>query len=47
MYLLHHVGGIMSDEVLCCINGTQDICDFDLREKKKQKKLVHEMWVGC
>lgn len=33
MYLLHHVGGIMSDEVLCCINGTQDICDFDLREK--------------
>lgn len=47
MYLLHHVGGIMSEEVLCCINGAQHICDFDLREKKKQKKLVHEMWIGC
>lgn len=34
LYLLHHMGGIMSDEVLCCIDGTQDIIDLDLRERK-------------
>ncbi len=29
-YLFHHIRGIVSDEVLGCINGTQNICDFDL-----------------
>lgn len=30
------MGGIMSDQVLCCINGTQDISDFHLRDKEGQ-----------
>lgn len=27
------MGGVMSDEVLCCIDGTQDICDLGLKRE--------------
>ncbi len=30
-HLFHHMGGVISDEVLCCIDGTQDIRDLDLK----------------
>lgn len=27
------MGGVMSDEILCSINGAEDICDFHLQRK--------------
>lgn len=31
-YLFDHMGGVMKDEVLCCIDGTQDVRDLHLKE---------------
>lgn len=33
------MGGVMSNEVLCCINGTQNVCHLDL-QKTQQNKLL-------
>lgn len=30
-YLFHHMGGVMSDQILRCIDGTQDVCHLDLK----------------
>lgn len=38
-YLFYHMGGIMCDEVLCCIDGTQDICDFDLKRSFDKNQI--------
>lgn len=32
----------MSDEVLCCIDGTQDIRDLDLKEREIHLYLSHK-----
>lgn len=31
------MGGVMSDEVLCCIDGTQDIPDLDLKDRERDE----------
>ncbi len=33
LYLFDHMWGIVSDEVLDCLDGIQDICHFNLEEK--------------
>jgi len=33
MYLFDHMRDIVGDEILCCLDGIQDICHFNLERK--------------
>lgn len=43
LYLFDHMWGIVSDEVLYCLDGIQDIGHFNLEENHEEYHIIINM----